>query len=498
MKRIITLIIFFTLCPISYLFAQEQTYRGVVEVTSQELRESNDSLYLKMSIRVLDDAVDNCTSIRLIPELTTSANKKMLPSILLNGKVRKKLNDRWFTVADIDDVIAYSRPLLQATSQDYNETVLTYEMVLPYELWMDDAKLTLHQELRICGHGTRLLTLLLDSNVKLEEKKPYEIQPLVSYVTPEKEVKVRNHQGKAYLDFQVGRSVILPNFRRNPEELSKIDAVISEIQNNSDVVIKGLFIEGYASPEGVYTTNERLAQERAKALKEYIKTKFSIPEGFFKVTSVAEDWDGLTELVKDSELKEKDKILEIISGIDILDGREAALMRLNKGIPYRVMLREMFPSLRRVEYQVDYTVKDYSVEESKNLYHKNPKDLSQLELYALAQNFGKGTKEYNTIMIELTPKYFGSSDVANNNAAAALLENNELASAKRFLEKVQDNDASLNNKGVLLMNLGDLDNAEKAFKEALKKGNKEASHNLEELNKKRESNIKMERYKNRK
>ena len=42
MKRITILILF--LFSINYLFAQEQTYRGVIQVTSQELCESNDSL----------------------------------------------------------------------------------------------------------------------------------------------------------------------------------------------------------------------------------------------------------------------------------------------------------------------------------------------------------------------------------------------------------------------------------------------------------------------
>lgn len=49
--------------------------------------------------------------------------------------------------------------------------------------------------------------------------------------------------------------------------------------------------------------------------------------------------------------------MQIIDGMGIFDGREGKLMALEGGIPYREMLKEMFPLLRRVEIKVEYDLK---------------------------------------------------------------------------------------------------------------------------------------------
>ena len=123
----------------------------------------------------------------------------------------------------------------------------------------------------------------MNNSVSLSTRAPYEVSPVVAFILPDKEVKVRHRQGKAYLDFPVGRSVILPTYRRNPEELSKIDDAIRDVAGNSDVIIQGIYIEGYASPEGTYASNDRLSKARAEALKDYIVQKFNLNSVFLRL-----------------------------------------------------------------------------------------------------------------------------------------------------------------------------------------------------------------------
>ena len=173
-------------------------------------------------------------------------------------------------------------------------------------------------------------------------------------------------------------------------------------------------------------------------------------------------------------------------------------MRLNGGTPYRLMLKDMFPDLRRVEYQVDYTVKDYDLSQSLVVLQKNPGDLSQLELYTLAFSSEKWGSDFTRILMEVIPKYFPDDAVANTNAAAVLLHGGELATAKRLLQKAGDSGAALNNLGVLQLLEGDLDAAEISFEKARDAGCSESAGNLEEVNAKRDDNKKQERYKDRK
>jgi outer membrane protein OmpA-like peptidoglycan-associated protein len=459
--------------------------QGVISLDLQEFREEGDSLVVNYQVLVSSRAVDTGQGLYITPVIQAADSILDLPSIVVLGRNKEKIirrfHGRW-----LQDFISTSIT---------RDTVLHYRVRTPYRLWMDSASLAIRQNITgYRGKNTASFYRLKD-RVQLEARNPYRPQPHISFIRPDKEEKRRRRQGKAYLDFQVGRSVVLPGFRRNPEELLKIDEAIRDVISNRDAVLQGLHIEGYASPEGAYQTNERLSRERAFALKEYIRNKFGLSDALFKVTSIAEDWDGLAELVKASDLPQKEKVLDIISSTGVFEGREAVLMRLDKGTAYRRMYKEMFAELRRVEYQLDYTVKDYNLLETSELVKLNPSDLSQRELYDLAVNYGKGHREFNDILLETIPAHFKDDRTAANNAAAVMLTNGELPSALRYLDKAGDSPAAVNNRGVIYLLQGDLDKAEECFMRAASAANPEAPANLEEVKTKRRDNIKMSRYK---
>ena len=452
-----------------------------------DLKEDNDTLLFRYNALVTPHAVRTGQSLRITPMLESGDFVMALPGVTVLGNNRRRVMKRMKRLPHEFIRTGIAR-----------DTLLETAFQVPYELWMDSASLVVEE--RLTGYRARTTTTRyrLKNSVDLSVQALYKVSPSVALIIPEKEVKVRHRQGKAYLDFPVGRSVILPTYRRNPEELSKIDDAIRDVVGNSDVTIQGIYIEGYASPEGTYESNDRLSKARAEALKGYIMQKFNLNSSLFKVNNVAEDWDGLVELVNASEMPQKEQILRIIESISIFDGRESALMRLNGGTPYRLMLKEMFPDLRRVEYQVDYTVKDYDLSQTLVVLQKNPVDLSQLELYNLAFSSEKWSNDFNRILIEIIPRYFSDDAVANNNAAAVLIQGGELATAKRLLQKAGQSAAALNNLGVMYLLEGDLEQAEACFVKARDAGCSESAGNLEEVNAKRDDNKKQERYKDRK
>ncbi|MCD7940396.1 MAG: hypothetical protein LUH50_10225 [Bacteroides intestinalis] len=87
--------------------------------------------------------------------------------------------------------------------------------------------------------------------------------------------------------------------------------------------------------------------------------------------------------------------------------------------------------------------------------------------------------------------------MANNNAAAALIQEGELATARRYLQKAGQSAAAINNTGVLHLLEGDLEQAEACFVNAQSKGCAEAGENLVQVAAKREDNKKQERYEKR-
>ncbi len=496
MKKI-GLILIFGLLAAAPLSAQD--YKGVISFQTTELREAGDSLVVDLGIYIHSGAIAKCQSMRLTPELADGLNSLEMPYLEIQGKQRGRLNDRWEALRS--KKLLYEEPYgtvrVNRKHDETTDTLIVYKMTVPYEMWMDDARLVVHQEVIGCYNEFRLFTFSMNNTVKLEPREAYAPTFEVVLVEPVREEKRRSKQGQAFLDFPVNQSVIQPNYRRNPEELAKIEDAFYDIKNNRDVQIRSLYVQGFASPEGRYNNNDRLARERSYALKDYMKHRFGLMEDMFKVDYTAEDWDGLKAMIAGSDIAYKDEIINIIETTGEPDARESKLMRLRGGAPWRTMLRDMFPMLRRVEYQIDYSVKDFTVDEIVTMIGVKDDLLSHREFYLGARSFGKGTPQYEEILIDRVLRYFPDDPTALNNAAAVLIERGELVTAKRYLDRAGDTPAVWNNIGVVYLLSGELDQAEAIFRQSAAAGIAHAQSNLEQVRLKREDNVKMERYKNR-
>lgn len=490
MKKIYTILILLGFYGIS----SAQPFKGDVTVICNALEERGEVLHLDLSINVRNLAMNKCQSWTIIPQLAASTTEvRTFPSVLINGKNKRQIYQRKEKYQSESWEAKLPYKLVNVTKD--TDTTIRYVMQIPYELWMDDASLIVRQILTSCSDGQQLFTVSLDKGVVLEPKTPYEVKPVVSFIEPEKElVKNRKIQAQAFLDFQAGRSVIVPSFRRNPEELEKIRLTLKSVQDEPDITITGMFIEGYASPEGSYALNSRLSSERAVALMNYIGDNFGINRSIIRVSSTPEDWDGLRILVEESDIAHRDAILSIIDSDLQPDQKEA---RIKGYSSYRIMLAEMFPQLRRSDYRVDFTVKDYTVAEAKQALDKDPSLLSLYELYTVAHSYEEGSPEFDKVY-DIIARLYPDDMAGVVNTAAVMFKRGEYVGAKRRLESVGDNPIALNNLGAVYLAEGDLDKAENLFNRAKAAGSKDAEHNLREVRAKREDNAKMERYKNRK
>ncbi|GHU99930.1 hypothetical protein FACS1894159_04750 [Bacteroidia bacterium] len=111
-----------------------------------------------------------------------------------------------------------------------------------------------------------------------------------------------------------------------------------------------------------------------------------------------------------------------------------------------------------------------------------------------AQSYGAGSAEYGNIMLEIISKCLPDDPTANLNAAAAMIDNGEYATAKRYLSKYGDTPQVWNNMGAILLLEDDPDGAQALLEKVSAAGIKEAAHNLDKLKKKRAGDIRMKRY----
>jgi hypothetical protein len=163
-----------------------------------------------------------------------------------------------------------------------------------------------------------------------------------------------------YFTYAQGSSAIYSELGNNAAELKKLDTFIFQALAHPDLFISRIRLTGYCSIEGSYLRNEALARERVESFYAYLGEHY--PQLYcysHDQAWVAEDWEGLSRLVKKSRLYEREEILEIIRSVREYDIRKALLAGINNGSSWAFMERELFPQLRRVEVRVEYQTKDY-------------------------------------------------------------------------------------------------------------------------------------------
>ena len=169
-------------------------------------------------------------------------------------------------------------------------------------------------------------------------------------------------------------------------------------------------------------------------------------------------------------------------------------MRVDGGAPYRSMLKEIYPGLRKVNCKIDYTVVNFDVEQGRIIIRENPKYLSLNEMYQVANSYPKGSKDFVNVF-DIAVRMYPTDQVANLNAAAVALSQKDLNTAVKYMEKADHTTAEfMNNTGVYNFLNGDIQRAMAAFEQAAKLGNEAAQTNLETVT----ANIKCENEINRK
>lgn len=484
-----------------WLSAIAQNLPEGIQIAPVLLEEREGSLFLDMDIHIKAGAMTEKQSWTFMPVLMTSDSTQSIemPKVLVNGKIKAQLFKRREKFQN--ERLMANYPEIRIDKKPRRDTTFHYSFQAPYELWMDQASLRVHHLLTSCADKETWFASYDIAQITLPPYVPYQPMVKVNYLTPEKEVKTLHREGAAYLDFKVGSSVILPDFRRNPQELAKIEKFLEQVFNDSDFELSRLSITGYASPEGSWASNDRLSLARAEALRQYIAGKYASTRRFMQVSNIPEDWEGLIQMIREGEMDSKEKVLEIIETVSDPDTRESRLRTLEGGRPFRYMLEEMFPSLRRVVYRVEFTVKEYSLEESGAIMQKNPEQLNHYELTQLYRSFPEHSPEQEQIG-DLIIIMFPDDPVAANNTIARWIEKNEPEKAASYVEKASQLPEAYNTVGAYYLLTENPDKAEEYFNKALQVSSqeyipynrKEVELHLQEVKKKREDLKLRERY----
>ena len=488
----------------SALHARGQEARFIL--TDAEV--AGDSLYLGLKLDFSSIRLNSRTCLHFTPILANARGGRLeLPPVLLSGRHRYRFDRREWALNANGGKHRAEPYLIQLYKRHSAPRPVSYHIGVPYSVWMGDAALLLRQEVKDCcdlqllGVDTISMRLFTGQIVGRQTApvrqyvEPLITAPSVTYSVRDIELyasmlsfleptvehdKKLDEKAVFYIDYPLGSDNILPDYRNNRTELQKLDSLLSPLSAGDYSSMEHIRVCGYASPDGTYIDNERLATSRAGFFASYICSTYGIPRFRLETTSVAEDWEGLSVLLQSEQPPYAAAALSIIQHAGIFNGREKQLMDLRGGEPYRDMLHRFFPRLRRLEVSVRWNIRAVSAGEAYRLIYTHPEWLSLSEMYGAARYYRPGTEQYREVY-EIAAYRFPEDVVANINASSAVMLTGDVKSARAYLQRVESDPRSWNNLGVLALMEGKPGEAEEWFRKAVGVEPQKARRNLQRL-----------------
>ena len=483
-SRLLQLLLLLTVCmgaktAMAQSVTQEVARDYVMTINRSALAIVDSSVVVSMHITAIQD-IPALQSVVLAPVLvdTISGRELELPLIFLNSRNQQIYFERTL-VQEYPDAIALRKKNGRNLDIDYVRTV-------KYEPWMDRCVLKLRKQSCACSNMKARGELTVATFER--EQEPPTIQLFPVYLVPpaDNTVKVREERGSAYLCFELNKWDIRPEYMTNPVELQKIHNSVNLVRNDSDVTIREMTIEGFASPEGPYAHNLMLSEKRTEALKNYLLAS-NIARGInIRASGRGENWPGFTAyLAEHTNIPQHSQLLAIANSSQQPDEKEQQ-MRRNAAEGFAYVLENAFPALRCTNYTVVYTVRPFTLEESERVFETRPINLNLNEIYRLAENYAGDQDRYYSIIRRAYLLYPNDSYI-NLTMACLAIKRGEADEAAEHLSKVNDSPEKTMNEGIVAYMKGDLDTAVRLVEQARQAGVAQAEQQLQEFAKLRQN-----------
>ena len=245
--------------------------------------------------------------------------------------------------------------------------------------------------------------------------------------------------------------------------------------------LENVEIAAYASPDGGFKLNDKLAANRKTNTEKYVNKTMGDAgvDGNVDAKYTAQDWEGFQQLVSASNIQDKDVILRVLSMYKDPEERETQIRSLSAA--FRELADEVLPELRRSRLTINYNLIGRSDDEIKAQYKSDPSKLNIEELLynaTLTDNAAEQEDIYKTATRQYPNDYR-----AYNNLARLAIQKGDMNAAKNYLaqaasKKSDAPEVAVNNAYVALAN-GDVAAAESSLAKASKAdGYNEALGNL--------------------
>ena len=356
---------------------------------------------------------------------------------------------------------------------------IEYRAEVAAQPWMDRCRIDVREQTANCCDP---ISPLAETPVAELDLRAVPAAPAYRYIalTADSTVELEA-EGRAFVDFVVNRTELRPTYRNNRREIAKILESIDFVRNDSDATITRVTFKGYASPEGPWDNNVRLAMGRTNTLKEYVRDLYNFSPDIMHSDYEPEDWDGLRRWVEQCTLPNRQGIMEVINSDLAPDPKDHELRRRFPA-DYAVILDSVYPALRHSDYTIRYSIRTYvDIEELKRVFASAPERLRPVDFYRIASTYPEGSDDYDNVMLTAV-RYYPNDTQVNINAANIAMRHGDLEAARRYAAKAGGSADAEYTRAVLAAQTGDDNTAMQLLERAASLGCEAAADELQRVN----------------
>ena len=249
------------------------------------------------------------------------------------------------------------------------------------------------------------------------------------------------------------------------EFVSLLKRISSDREN---LMLGNIEVSAYASPDGGFALNEKLANKRQQNTEGFVKQqmKKTNVDADVEANYTAQDWEGFQQLVQASNIQDKDVILRVLSMYKDPQEREQQIKNMSHG--FKELADGILPELRRARLTINYETLGRDDDAIFAQFKSDPSKLSVEELI-YAASIAETPSEQESILKTTTRLYPKEARAYNNLAALAYSKGNYDEAAAYLAQAVGTNAACAETKanlGLLALQRGDVKEAENLIGQA--------------------------------
>lgn len=275
--------------------------------------------------------------------------------------------------------------------------------------------------------------------------------------------RVTEQKQEANIKFLIQQANLRKSELKNNSVTEFVNLLNKIYEDKEGLNLTNIEVASFASPDGGEELNDKLANQRKQNTQKYVDQQLKlskIGEAAVDAKYTAQDWEGFQELVKASDIQDKEVILRVLSMYKDPEEREQQIKNL--GSTFKELADGILPQLRRSRLTINYEVIGRDDNQINAQLNSDASKLSIEELLYAATL--KDTPEEKEAVYKKITELYPNDSRAYNNLASVEYAKGNYDKAKSYAQKalsIDPSNAEANaNLGLIALQAGDTNTAE--------------------------------------